>query len=100
MFFPLDSSEMQSSYHTFVIQCKRRDELKQYLADIGIKTSIHYPVPIHLQQAATTLNCSQGDFPVAESQALKILTLPINQYMKKSELESVAKEVNYFFDSL
>ena len=44
-----------NTFHTFVIQAERRDDLQRHLRAIGIKTAIHYPVPIHLQPAAASL---------------------------------------------
>jgi dTDP-4-amino-4,6-dideoxygalactose transaminase len=80
-----------------VIQVDRRDELKAYLADRGIATAIHYPVPIHLQPAAARLGHREGDFPVAERQATRILTLPVNEFLEKEDVHYVADAVNGFF---
>ena len=66
-----------NTFHTFVVQVGRRDELQTYLAAHGIGTAIHYPVPIHLQPAAADLGYGVGDFPVAEYQASRILSLPV-----------------------
>ena len=74
-------NEEFNTFHTFVVQVDRRDELQAYLQGRGIKTAIHYPVPIHLQPAARALGHKKGDFPVTERQAERILTLPVNQYM-------------------
>ena len=49
-----------NTYHTFVIQCDRRDRLQEYLTEHGIGTAIHYPRPIHLQPAAATLGYRAG----------------------------------------
>ena len=51
MFFPLEKKEEFNTYHTFVVQVDKRDELKKYLNKNGISTAIHYPIPIHLQPA-------------------------------------------------
>lgn len=66
------------TYHTFVIQTDRRDALQAFLAAEGIGTKIHYPIPIHLQDAARLLGYTRGDFPVCERQATRILSLPIS----------------------
>ena len=93
---PLDRQIEFNTYHTFVIQVDRRDELQRHLASKGIGTAIHYPVPIHLQPAAAPLGYQMGDFPVAEHQAQRILTLPINQTLRPSDIDEVAAEVNSF----
>lgn len=86
-----------NSFHTFVIQVDRRDELQRYLAQRGVGTAIHYPVPIHLQPAAKSLGYKAGDFPVTESQAGRILTLPVNQSLKPAEIDYVAAAVKEFY---
>ncbi len=86
-----------NAFHTFVIQCDRRDALREHLAKQGIGTAIHYPVPIHLQPAARALGYSKGDFPVTERQAERILTLPVNQTLVRDDIEYVAETVNGFF---
>lgn len=89
-----------NTFHTFVIQVDHRDELQTHLADRGIKTTIHYPVPIHLQPAARDLGHGPGDFPQTERQATQILTLPVNQYLTDDEVDHVANEVLSFFGEM
>jgi dTDP-4-amino-4,6-dideoxygalactose transaminase len=97
VFVPPCRQEEFNTFHTFVIQVERRDELQRHLRGIGIKTAIHYPVPIHLQPAAAGLGYRKGDFPAAEGQADKILTLPVNQHMSAKDVETVAAEVLDFY---
>ena len=99
VFVPPCRQDEFNTFHTFVIQAERRDELQHHLRAIGIKTAIHYPVPIHLQPAAASLGYRKGDFPAAERQAERILTLPVNQYMKAKDVEAVAGEVLAFYDA-
>ncbi|CAN5884700.1 DegT/DnrJ/EryC1/StrS family aminotransferase [soil metagenome] len=98
MYVPPCRNEEFNSFHTFVIQVDKRDELQAHLRSIGIKTAIHYPVPIHLQPAARDLGHKMGDFPMTERQAERILTLPVNQYMSPADVETVASEVMAFLD--
>jgi dTDP-4-amino-4,6-dideoxygalactose transaminase len=98
IYVPSCRNEEFNTFHTFVVQVDRRDELQAYLKDRGIKTAIHYPVPIHLQPAARGLGHKAGDFPVTEQQAGRILTLPVNQYMSESDVRTVASEVLTFLD--
>lgn len=88
-----------NTYHTFVIQVARRDELRAYLRVRGVETAIHYPIPIHLQPASAKLGYRAGDFPIAERQAERILTLPINQTLTPEDVRYVAGMVNEFFKS-
>ena len=86
VFFPKEEKYQFNSYHTFVIQVARRNDLKKYLLKNGISTAVHYPIPIHLQPASKFLCYNKGSFPMAEMQAKKILTLPINQFLKIREI--------------
>lgn len=97
VFAPPEGPEEFNTYHTYVIQVDRRDELQRYLADRGIGTAIHYPVPIHLQPAARELGCHRGQFLVTERQAARILTLPVNQTLDSDDIRYVAQCVNEFF---
>ncbi len=97
IFIPDENANEYCTYHTFVIQVKRRDALQKYLAEHGIETSVHYPVPIHLQPAAKNLGYKPNDFPVTENQAKKILTLPVNQHLEQNEIEFIIEKVNQFF---
>ena len=97
VFYPVCKENEFNTFHTFVIQVNKRDELKQFLAENGIGTGIHYPIPIHLQPAAAELGYKVGDFPVTELQAGRILTLPVNQFMTENDIFRVAECVNDFF---
>jgi dTDP-4-amino-4,6-dideoxygalactose transaminase len=94
---PADHPYEKAVYHTFVVQADRRNELKQYLAQYGIGTAIHYPIPIHLQKAAAGLGYSRGSFPVAERQAERILSLPVYPELNQEELDYVAQAIRRFY---
>ena len=96
LFIPEEKDSEYNVYHTFVIQTKYRDELKEYLSKHEIDTAIHYPVPIHLQPAAKKLGHKVGDFPITERQSKEILTLPVNQYLAKADLERIVQIINEF----
>lgn len=64
-------------YHIYLIEVPNRDEIASKLAQEGIQTGVHYPIPLHLQPACKFLNYQNGDFPVAENSAKRILSLPI-----------------------
>ena len=89
IYFPLEKLAEFNTYHTFVIQVDRRDELKNFLKKRGIDTTIHYPVPIHLQTASKYLGYKKGSFPETENQAKKILTLPIHQYLEQPSASTI-----------
>ncbi len=85
------------TFHTYVVQCDRRDALRAHLAEAGIGSAIHYPIPIHLQPAAASLGYKAGDFPRTEEQAARILSLPVQQYLGAETVGYVADVVNGFF---
>jgi len=99
VFMPPERKIEHNTWHTFIIQVDRREELKSYLAENGIETAVHYPVPIHLQPAARELGYCKGDMPEAESQAERILTLPINPFLSEDDIHLVANTVNRFFST-
>lgn len=82
-------------YHLYVIRHPRRDELMQYLAQNGVQTLIHYPVPIHLQKSYTELG-SKGDFPISEKACNEVLSLPLYTELKESEIEYISDLINKF----
>lgn len=94
---PADKPYEKAVYHVFVVQAERRDELKRFLATKGVETAIHYPIPIHLQAAAASLGYGPGSFPVAESQAKKILTLPVYPEIEQKELDYIAASLRKFY---
>ncbi|MBM3492357.1 MAG: DegT/DnrJ/EryC1/StrS family aminotransferase [Alphaproteobacteria bacterium] len=81
-------------FHTYVVQLANRDRLRARLAERGIGTAVHYPIPIHLQPAARGLGYGAGAFPMAERQARSILSLPVHQYLSPLALLAVAETVN------
>lgn len=95
---PNEESWEKSVYHTFVVQADRRNDLKAYLASKGIETNIHYPVPIHLQEAACDLGYGQGSFPVTERQAERILSLPIYPELEQDQMGYVVECVSNFYN--
>lgn len=83
-------------YHQFVIHCKYRDELIEYLNSFEIGTIIHYPIPPHLQKAYEYLGHKKGDFPIAEKYADEVLSLPMYNGMLDEELDYVIDKLNKF----
>lgn len=97
VYFPDEKKSEFNTYHTFVIQVDKRDKLKKFLNEKGIATSIHYPIPIHLQKAYKNLFSKKEKYKNVEIQAKNILTLPINQFLKEKEIIFICKTINKFF---
>ena len=94
---PEERPQEEAIYHLFMIQADRRDALKQFLASHGIDTRIHYPTPIHLQPCSASLGYRSGDFPVAEAQARRILSLPVHQALSEEQIEHVGRCITEFY---
>lgn len=90
---PIVVPEAVHSWHAFVIQTENRDHLQRYLAERGIETLVHYPVPLHLQPAAALSGCADGSHPVCEAQAMRILSFPIRETLTDSEVDFVIDAV-------
>jgi dTDP-4-amino-4,6-dideoxygalactose transaminase len=76
-------------YHLYVIRHEQRDELAAKLKLAGVDSGLHYPVPIHLQEAYAYLGHKKGDFPEAEKACDQVLSLPMFPYMREDEIEAV-----------
>ena len=97
LILPVVAENATHVYHVYLVRTSRRDQLQKYLADNGIGTLIHYPVPIHLQKAYQHLGFKKGDFPVAEEIADTCLSLPIWPGMIQSEVNYIAETITSFF---
>lgn len=76
-------------YHLYVIRIKDRDNVIEQLANKGISTGIHYPIPLHLQPAYKYKGYQEGDFPVSEKVSKEIVSLPLWAELEKSEIEKI-----------
>jgi len=84
------------TYHQYTIQVDRRDELRNYLAEKGISTGIHYPIPLHLQPAYAYLGYKKGDFPISEQVADRVISLPMYPELPEEHIDYVAQEIKNF----
>jgi dTDP-4-amino-4,6-dideoxygalactose transaminase len=81
-------------WHLYVVQHPKRDALQKFLQDEGIGTLIHYPIPSHLQQAYRYLGYGVGEFPIAESMATQVLSLPMGPQLDDASVEAVIAALN------
>lgn len=84
-------------YHLFVVRVKKRDELMKHLARKGVTTLIHYPTPIHLQEAYQSLGYAKGSFPNAETVATEIVSLPLYPSLTEEEVGYVCECIRGFY---
>ncbi|APU66822.1 DegT/DnrJ/EryC1/StrS family aminotransferase [Christiangramia flava] len=81
-------------WHLFVIRCKVRDKLQEYLLERGVQCLIHYPIPPHKQTAYKELN--ELSFPITESIHQEVLSLPMSPVLEKEELVKIVDTINEF----
>jgi len=93
---PYESSESRSVYHLYVVRTQNRDELQKQLNGAGIGTGIHYPIPVHLQNAYRSFGWKRGDFPATEEAADQILSLPMFAGLQVAQQQRVADVVTEF----
>jgi dTDP-4-amino-4,6-dideoxygalactose transaminase len=93
---PFEPEWTKAVYHLYVVRVQDRDELMKQLGSMGIGTGIHYPIPLHLQDAYRGLGYRKGDFPVSELVASEIVSLPIFPGITPDQQSKVAKAVESF----
>jgi dTDP-3-amino-3,4,6-trideoxy-alpha-D-glucose transaminase len=84
-------------YHLLIVESDERDALRDHLTERGIQTGIHYPIPIHLQEAYADLGLGAGSFPNAEQLARRSLSLPMYPELTEKQIGLVAGAVRDFF---
>jgi dTDP-4-amino-4,6-dideoxygalactose transaminase len=94
---PLEKEYAYHVYHLYVVRTEERDRLLSFLKERRIFCGIHYPKPLHLQEAYSFLGYRAGDFPNAEKAAREVLSLPIFQGMRMDEAARVVEAVHQFF---
>jgi dTDP-4-amino-4,6-dideoxygalactose transaminase len=96
---PFEKKNEFNTYHTFVIKTKNRNKLKKFLEDKGIQTAIHYPYLIFEQKAFKDRYKYNYKSELKNSKKFKnlILTLPINQYLKKKQIVNICKNIIKFY---
>ena len=96
---PVEAAWTKGVYHLYVVRVADREALQAHLAEAGIGTGIHYPIPLHLQKAYQHLNYKKGDFPSTERVAAEIVSLPMFPQLKQDQLALVTTSVKEFATS-
>ncbi len=94
---PPRSKSNYQVFHIYSICCEQRDQLQQHLIENGVDAKIHYPCPMHLQPAASFLGHKAGDFPVSENIAKSTLSLPVHEFITRSQQERVIDLIKKFY---
>ena len=90
---PEHASTVSHVYHVYAIRVRNRDEVMKFLGEQDIGCGIHYPVPIHLQEAYRHLGFSEGAFPVAEEYAKEFVSLPMYPELNSEQVDAVVQGV-------
>ena len=93
---PFEPTWSRAIHHLYVVRCQDRPRLQKHLADAGIGTGIHYPIPLHLQNAYRHLGYRPGDFRVTERVAPEILSLPMYPQMSNEQQDHVVETLFKF----
>jgi dTDP-4-amino-4,6-dideoxygalactose transaminase len=97
---PFEPGGSRAVYHLYVVRVRNREGLRSHLARAGIDTGIHYPIPLHLQKAYSSLGHKEEDFPVAEKAAAEILSLPMYPRLETAQQHKVVREILDFVSSI
>jgi UDP-2-acetamido-2-deoxy-ribo-hexuluronate aminotransferase len=88
---PFVDEKATSAWAQYSIRVQSRDEVQAKLKETGIPTAVHYPTPLHLQEAFAYLGYKVGDFPVSELVSGEIMSLPMNPYLDDDEISHITK---------
>ncbi|MBM4237517.1 MAG: DegT/DnrJ/EryC1/StrS family aminotransferase, partial [Euryarchaeota archaeon] len=95
---PTGGSGIVPVFHLFAVRCERRDELARHLADRGIESGVHYPLPIHLQPVYREMyGFEPGSFPVSERLSESLLSLPMYPSLSDDDVKYICEQVLSFF---
>ena len=90
---PYEPDWVKSVYHLYIICTRKREELQKYLSENNISTGLHYPLPLHLQKAYEYLGHKNGEFPITEKVASRILSLPMYPGLTETQQERVIESI-------
>jgi len=90
---PIVKEDRRSVFAQFTLVCEDRDKIQTKLNNAGIPTAIHYPKPLHLQEVFKYLNYKEGDFPISEQIAKKVLSIPMSAYLSSKEQEFIINSI-------
>lgn len=82
-----------SVYAQYSIRVKDREAMIAKLSALDIPTAVHYPIPLHMQEAFKGLGYSEGDFPVSEEVSSQIMSLPMSPYLTEAEQDFIVQAI-------
>ena len=90
---PYIDNRATSAYAQYSVRVKNRDEVQANLKEQGIPTAVHYPMPLHLQEAFEYLGYKKEDFPISEVVSNEIMSLPMNPYLSGDEVNFICEKL-------
>ena len=96
---PVEPEDRTHVYHLFVVRVPDRERMRRDLAEQGIGVGLHYPIPLHLQQAYQNLGWREGDFPETERAAESILSLPMFPHITEEQVDYVCSTLMVSLDN-
>lgn len=91
---PYVADNYEPVWHQFVLRCENRDKFQDYLKSNGVETLIHYPIPIHMQEAYKELGYKEEDYSIAKKIADEVISLPIWVGMRQDEINYIIDKIN------
>ena len=93
---PYEPEWTKAVYHLYIIRAQKREDLQKYLSENGINTGLHYPIPLHLQDAYKRSGLTNGSYPITEKVSNEILSLPMFPQLTSKQIEYVTSKIKQF----
>lgn len=86
-------SNQTNVYGQYTVEVENRPEVQRKLAELGVPTAVHYPIPMHLQPVYKNLSFKAGDFPKSENAAIKVMSLPMHPYLNEKTQDEIVEKL-------
>lgn len=96
LMLPSESSDVKHVYHLYVVRSKNRDELQKWLTHHGVSTSVHYPIPIHMQEVYKKKGYRKTKLRIAEQCSNEVLSLPMFPELTEEEIHYICEKIKGF----
>lgn len=95
---PERRAHVRSVFHLYVVFAEQRDELYRYCRDHKVEAKIHYPIPVYAQPGLARFGYKAGDFPIADQQAARVISFPVDQHLSTEQLDIIIETVKGFYN--
>ena len=86
---PIVLEGRSSVWAQYTVRVENRDKVQAYLKEAGVPTAVHYPKPLHLQEAFAYLGSKVGDFPISEKVSKEVMSLPMSAFVTEAEIQLI-----------